>query len=272
MTPSADESAIILTNKLRNKEPFVFVKFGDCTLWWMAGKPVQSANGEVYRPGIDKELREAASTLNSLPHVYFGDQLTCSSGPYLEKEQHQLVRWTPNAWTRDSRWVHFETLLLHRLTPELLEFYRVLKADPRVKGVISGRRLWDASKMLGEIEPGMWFTVDQNNAHIETSETISLVASFEWEILLLAAGHGSKLIAAALASKFPYRTIIELGSALDPLFVGRTRSEQVSTGDAREYFKELTDAERLVCKESGNVEETAEGAQETDAPQNYRVG
>jgi hypothetical protein len=47
------------------------------------------------------------------------------------------------------------------------------------------------------------------------------------------------MIAAKLATQFPTRTIIELGSALDPLFVGRTRSEQVEPEKAREYFKEL---------------------------------
>ena len=246
-TPSADESAVILTNKLKAKQPFVFLKFGDCTLWWMAGKPVQSANGEVYRPGIDKELRDAARTLNSLPHVYFGDQLTCSSGPYLEKEQHQLVRWTPNAWTRDSRWVHFETLLLHRLTPELLEFYRVLKARPR-KLFCGGTHLIQAADMLGCSRFGWVLPVDSHNSHSRTDSICKFLINGAqhqnptgepWEILLLAAGHGSKLIAATLASKFPDRTIIELGSALDPLFVGRTRSEQVSQEAAREYFKEL---------------------------------
>src|SRR5579864_1552591 len=153
MTPSADESAIILTNKLKAHEPFVFTKFGDGTLWWMSGKPVQSANGEVYRAGIDKELRDAARTLAKLPHVYFGDQLTCSSGPYLSLEQGQFIEQA-HGFQRD-RYLHMETLLIHRLTPELLEFYRVLKARQH-KLFCGGLHLEGAAEMLGCSQAG-WF-------------------------------------------------------------------------------------------------------------------
>ena len=225
-TPSADESAIILTNKLKAREPFVFTKFGDGTLWWMSGKPVQSANGEVYRPGIDQELRKAADVLSGLPHAYFGDQLTCSSGPYLEAEQERYI----HAWDKCA-WLHFETFLLHRLTPELLEFYRVLKADTRPKVLVCGKHLLPATRMLGCYA---CIIVDSSNAHREALHQLP-----SSEIVLTACGHASKILVAAEASAYKSKTFIELGSALDPLFVGRTRSEQIEPGLAREYFKGL---------------------------------
>jgi len=243
MTPSADESAVFLTNKLKAREPFVFTKFGDGDLYWMSGKPVPIAGGENYRPGIDAELRQAARTLAGLPHVYFGDQMTCGSGPYLKTEQDALrYRHTPGANYRyddipDSRWLHFECLLIHRLSPELLEFYRVLKADSRRKALLAGPQVAEVgSIMLGAVP----LICHPNNAHLTAKrDTVFLGEPTKWDILLLSAGRASKMIAAALAPKFPDRTIIELGSALDPLFVGRTRSEQVETEKAREYFKGL---------------------------------
>jgi hypothetical protein len=248
-TPSADESAVILTNKLKAHEPCVFTKFGDGTLWWMSGNPVQSANGEVYRPGIDAELREAARTLAKLPHVYLGDQLTCSSGPYLEKEQREFIRWdhaegltpskvpiTVSEPPPPDRWLHMETVLIHRLTPELLEFYRVLKADQRKKVMCAGMHLGGVRDLLSF---EAFLQSDPANEHTRAWATSHILATWDWDILLLAVGHASKLIAATLASKFPDRTIIELGSALDPLFVGRTRGEQIEPEVARSYFKEL---------------------------------
>jgi hypothetical protein len=248
-TSNADESAVILTNKLKAREPFVFTKFGDGDLYWMSGNPVPIAGGESYRPGIDAELRQAARTLAGLPHVYFGDQLTCGSGPYLKTEQDALrYRHTPGANYRyddipDSRWLHFECLLIHRLSPELLEFYRVLKARER-KLFIGGTHLLDAAKWLGCDPQGWILPVHPSNAHCQALtgliEFLLYGTTVEsWDVVLLSAGRASKMIAAALASKFPDRTIIELGSALDPLFVGRTRSEQVEPEAAREYFKEL---------------------------------
>src|ERR1700691_169900 len=92
MTPSADESVKFLTEKLKKREPFVFVKFGDGDLFWMAGNPVPIAGGETHRPGIAIELHRAAGELAALPHAYFGDQLTCGSGPYLRDEQQAFIR------------------------------------------------------------------------------------------------------------------------------------------------------------------------------------
>lgn len=247
MTPSADESVKFLTNKLRNREPFVFTKFGDGDLYWMSGNPVPIAGGETFRPGIDAELRQSARTLAGLPHVYFGDQMTCGSGPYMEREQDLYVRLPydcdnppfPTSGhvivVTPARWLHFECLLIHRLSPELLEFYRVLKERREGTLLVSGSHLRLAQMLFAE----RYCTVDHANAHGEWEPILDIMDLFKWHTLLLSAGRASKMIAAALALKFPDRTIIELGSALDPLFVGRTRSEQVRPEDAREYFKEL---------------------------------
>lgn len=260
MTLGLEESTSFLTNKLKNKEPFVFVKFGDGDLYWMAQNPVAIAGGETYRPGIDEELRKAADTLRRLPYVYFGDQLTCASGPYLESEQTVFIKQSlekngipfqleefagehvsMQTIVPDERWLHFECLLLHRKSAELLEFYRAVKLDGRLKAFIGNWKL-TASGIMLNANSSLHSVVHENNAHAEKHRIASLVRFYTeayWDILLLSAGRASKLIAAALAPQFPNRTIIELGSALDPLFIGRTRGEQLDPEVAREFFKDL---------------------------------
>lgn len=260
MTLGLEESTSFLTKKLQNQEPFVFVKFGDGDLYWMAQNPVAIAGGETYRPGIDEELRKAADTLRRLPYVYFGDQLTCGSGPYLESEQTVFIKQSlekngipfqleefsgehvsMQTIVPDERWLHFECLLLHRQSAELLEFYRSIKQNQRTKAFIGGWKLYGASVMLG-VNNNLYSVVDDRNAHAEKHRIAHLSRFYTevyWDILLLSAGRASKLIAAALAPQFPDRTIIELGSALDPLFIGRTRGEQLDPEVAREFFKEL---------------------------------
>ena len=101
----------------------------------------------------------------------------------------------------------------------------------------AGDHLDDAAMHMLGVE---WFiNVSRTGAHEEWKDAVIAPVDLPWSILLLAAGRASKMIAAKLATQFPTRTIIELGSALDPLFVGRTRSEQVEPEKAREYFKEL---------------------------------
>jgi hypothetical protein len=228
MTPSADESVKFLTQKLKNREPFVFTKFGDGDLFWMRGEPVAIAGGETYRDGINDELVDAASILESLSHTWFGNQLTCGSGPYLPIEQAMYVR--------TSRWLHFECLLIHRLSPELLEFYRVLREYKHKLTIlyIAGSHLLGGTRFCT-----IQLHCDGTTAHRNWQDSVSYAQAKDWDVLLLSAGRASKMIAANLAIQFPTRTIIELGSALDPLFVGRTRSEQIDPQKAREYFKEL---------------------------------
>ena len=63
---------------------------------------------------------------------------------------------------------------------------------------------------------------------------------FPFQILLYGAGMAGNIAAVKCWERFPDRTYINLGSALDPLFnAHQTRSQQLSHADARELFKEL---------------------------------
>jgi hypothetical protein len=239
-TPSADASVALLTDKLLRNEPFVFTKFGDGDLWWLAGTGAEYPNayGERYTEEARRDLIVAADELAGMPHAYFGDQLTCRSGPYLETEQTVYL-----AGVRESAWLHFETLLIHRLTPELLNFYRVVSKLPQKDKILccGSKYRWGATVLKSR-----YMSTHNSESHLTWRDTRSFLAgnkgrpwNEEWKYLFLSCGRASKMIAATLAVQFPDRTIIELGSALEPLIIGRTRSEQIDSAAAREYFKEL---------------------------------
>lgn len=234
-TPDADTSILTLTRRLRNRDPFIFTKFGDGDLWWMSGKGAKYPNayGERYTDSARRELIDAADTLSAMSHAYFGDQLTCRSGPYLTTEQAVYLYGV-----NKHAWLHFETLLIHRMTPALLTFYREIAAlTPSNKVLCCGKNYLDGARIL----KSRFIPTDNSNAHSVWRDTVHFLAhrASPWQYLFLSCGRASKMIAARLGELYPDRTIIELGSALEPLIIGRTRSEQIDSFAAREYFKEL---------------------------------
>ena len=233
-TKSADQTAQLFTRKLLAHEPFVHIRYGDADYDWMMGGSGHTCDQEFPRPGIGEDLGKAWLQLWSRPDFYLGDIETFKTpatdairdfaATLLETQDH-------------TRLVHTEALLIHRLTPDLLAFYRTLRAEKRRKVLVGPMRIAAASEMLDARH--VLVSATKANEVQALKMTVATVETFDWDILLTCCGRASKLLAGELAVKHPNRTIIELGSGLDPLFVGRTRSEQVSMHEARKYFAEM---------------------------------
>ena len=132
-------------------------------------------------------------------------------------------------------WLHYETFLLMRLTKELRDLYRVIATDPRPKVLIAPSRLAGAANLLR----AKHVQVPLRGACGVVQELVYSLQHKEWEVALFCSGRSAKLAMAALCQEFPERTYLDLGSALDPLFGFQTRTGQVSTKQAWEYFAEL---------------------------------
>jgi hypothetical protein len=65
------------------------------------------------------------------------------------------------------------------------------------------------------------------------------LTSRDFDILLYGAGMAGTIPAVASWWRFPDRTYINLGSAMDPLFYKRTRRQQLSHERARYLFRDL---------------------------------
>jgi hypothetical protein len=237
-TPSADLSAEILTDKLRVQQPFTFVRFGDADIPWMLGRGEveQTCDGEKNRDGLGRDLQIAWDRLVSFPNYLCGDLCTMSSPAedWVQDEFRRLCSEAPRPLTM----LHTEALLIHRLSPRLRGFYEAVRRDQRTKVLVGPWRI----KMAADLLRAQFVPIHSTHAHEpgEIKATLTKIKPFfNWGVLLIAGGRASKILAAHMVKHFPTRTVVELGSALDPLFVGQTRGEQIPMEEARAYFSGL---------------------------------
>jgi hypothetical protein len=233
MTP--DEGAELLTHKLKQQEPFVFTKFGDAEIEWIFQIGDCVAEREVGTPENGKLLKDAWALLGRSENLILGDWETASFTPNDHCQYPLHYGLMKEMLRRQVTWIHFESLLMMRTTPVLLEFYKALKEDRRKKVFVGPEPLIKAAKMLrADFCLSPW-----EEACREYSQIMEVLSRAIWGVALFCAGRSSKLIIAELSAKFPDRTLIDLGSSLDPLFIGQTRSQQILPEDAKKYFSEL---------------------------------
>jgi SAM-dependent methyltransferase len=226
-----DDSAFLLTTLLAQRQPFTFVKFGDGDLQIMLGLGARnSCDGEEWSPELSEGLRWAWETLHATPNFYLGDYMSGSfrPGDYMYPDEYAQI-----CTGREINWLHFEALIIHRLSPALLEFYEALVHDERSKVFVGPERLAGAAEMLG----ARHVLAPLATAHDDVERIVAEVDAAPWDIAALSAGRGAKIVEARIARAG--KTVIDAGSAFDPLFVGRTRSQQIDPKVARDYFRHL---------------------------------
>ncbi len=227
----ADQTCEFLTSKLRANEPFCFIRFGDADIDWMGGGTGHTCDQEHPRDGLKDELLRAWDTLLRSPHFYLGDLESFDSPA--EASVVALYRKFREGYAVND--LHTEALLLHRVSDALIDFYRALIGDSRKKLLVAPSRVSFGGRLLGAAH----VTVDSTRATSYLEKTIDAIEGADWEILITCCGRASKILAAHFTAKYPERTIIELGSALDPLFVGQTRGGQLPMKQAREMFEAI---------------------------------
>jgi hypothetical protein len=238
-TPTADESAKILTAHLKLHDPFFFVRYGDGALECIYDEGYSIAgtcDGEVYTRDLGLALLAAWARLEaSSGPVYAGDWQSASfgggSGHNREEE-----RWAALTDGSPFIWVHFEALLLMRESPELIDFYRTVRGDPRRKVYIGPLKNRNAAAFLGArhvVTPMVPDLINQVPAVVEILER------HDFEVCLYGAGMAGNVIAVESWARHPDRTYISLGSALDPLFGAKTRTQQLPRARLERLFREM---------------------------------
>lgn len=234
-TLTADESAEVLTRKIRAQEPFFFVRYGDGALECLAGKQGMTCDREQYSPQLAQELNHAWKALmRGGRNVFVGDWLSASfdaaseHARYAEEYASLVSEGTP-------QFLHFEALLLMRESEALLDFYRAVKQDTRRKVFMGPVECAGAAKMLGARH-----VVTPMHGLLDACVPLSLALREPFDVLLYGAGMAGNIPAVAAWITHPERMFINLGSALDPLFMGRkSRRQQISPERARAMFREL---------------------------------
>lgn len=237
-TPSADVSADILADKIRRQEPFFFVRYGDGALECIKGKVGATCDKEHYSPELGAELLQVWRALmrgaSCGSTVFVGDWRSASFDGTSEHARY-TAEYQALIGFATPEFLHFEALLLMRESEALVDFYRAVKNDPRKKVFMGPKECAGAARMLNAehvITPmaNLFHSVDQLTRELERKS---------FEVLLYGAGMAGNIPAIRLWAMHPDRTYVNLGSALDPLFRGKSRRQQISPERAKKLFKEL---------------------------------
>jgi glycosyltransferase involved in cell wall biosynthesis len=206
ITPTLAE----LTQKIRDGGNFGFVKLGDGEQACMDGKEGATCDGQPYSPELRNSLHQAYEILRDRVYV-------------LEFKNQPSYN-----------------LLLHRKGNDLkavAKFWTAVRESKRGKAIISPATLVEAATFLGATH----LAVDEHNA-FSCLERIKFCLELEvtrgTSIFIFCAGPASKVWIADLMRNHHDITCIDAGSAFDPLFVGQTRTEQITMEEAHRLYAE----------------------------------
>lgn len=233
----ADQSAALLAAKIRAREPFFFLRYGDGALECIYNTGSgRTCDGERYSQALGQDLLDAWVDVVtcSASGVYVGDWLSAAFDSETERTRYADL-YAALIGEDTPEWLHFEALLLMRESATLVDFYRAVKEDPRRKLFMGPSGNADAAKMLG----AEFLSTPMDHLHACAGYLSDELISSKFDVVLYGAGLAGNLPVVHCWKKFPERTYINLGSAMDPLFRGRTREQQISPERARELFKEL---------------------------------
>jgi hypothetical protein len=227
MSKEADRAA--MTEMLMRKEPFCFVKFGDGELECISGSTWRNCDGQQYSPELKSALIEAYGFIYDLPNAIM--TLWCPD---------RLRQKASESLNLNGRYfADIDTLLLHDETERLAGFYAALIRDGRKKVFVGPRQMHRATALLG---CARHIEVPRPNAFSAYQRVLDEILAEAAEVYLFCAGLASKVWIADLLKANPAATCIDLGSALDPLYFGRTRASQISTEQAKEFFSRVKNA------------------------------
>jgi hypothetical protein len=227
-----DKSAAVLTEKIRRRERFFYLRYGDGALECMNRVTGQTCDGETYSPELGGELRRAWEVAVRGREVYIGDWLSASFDPQTHWTRYDEF-YLASLGNALPKMLHFEALLLMRTSTALVDFYRSVKEDSRRKLFMGPAGNAGAAAMLG----AEFLETPMGDLRIHAL-TESLAAR-TFDVLLYGAGMAGNIPVVRCWERWPERTYVHLGSAMDPLFRGRTRSQQIAPEEARTLFKDL---------------------------------
>lgn len=231
---TSDQSAEVLTGKIQRKEPFFFVRYGDGAIECISGKPGQTRDFEVYSRALGADLLSAWGALMSGANIYVGDWQSASFDTGSEYARY-AKEYAALIGTARPTFLHFEALLLMRETTAVADFYRAVKADTRRKLFMGPAANAGAAKMLG----AEFLETPMRNLFAHSERLTEELMSRDFDVMLYGAGMAGTIPAVRCWERFPERTYVNIGSSLDPLFMGRTRLQQLHPAIVRGIFMDL---------------------------------
>ena len=238
MTPDMDKSAHLLTELIKSETPFSFWRFGDgaieCMYYWQG----VTCDGERYSREMGEKIRAAIKSLHQMRDycpeasaIYFGDWATATNG----SAPNHVNIWRTVIAAPPEYLLHFEALLLNRQSHALHAFYRAVKQDRRRKLIVGA----EFNRPAGELLNADYLAVPLHDLYECLPVIAKRIQERSYDVLLFGCGLAGVLPIVAEWQAHPERTYIHLGSALDPLHKGRTRSGQLGMLQARAFLGDL---------------------------------
>ena len=204
------------TEKLKNQEPFSFIKIGDDCVFCIKGQEGSNAEGHPYSKELGSHMTEAYNYMIEQPGVF-------------------VAEWN------NPKLTYFDALLLHEdeyLTEDLKEFYRLLKDEPRPKYYFARERMREAATVFNM----NFVEVPYPDSYSHIDEVMAKVKEIAKDdiIILFSCGMLAKIMTYECHKINPKMTVLDMGSAFDPLFVGSTRSHDPDQHlRVKEFYKDL---------------------------------
>lgn len=214
------------TRKILSCDNFNLVRVGDGEIQCMVGVKGHNCDFQSYSPKLQKALKESLSSLGKIDNTFFSrwkldgpEQAVISS---LEEELG--IKCTED-----------HDLLMHRvgeITSDHYELWKTIKESPRRKVFVGPDRL---SGVMHFLNVDVMTVVPQHEAFDRPFDPEAL----DNDIWLFSAGLAAKVWIGEVVKKNPNVTCIDTGSAFDPIFVGGTRTNQLSQSYLKEFYKDL---------------------------------
>jgi hypothetical protein len=229
MTPNEDESLDILSNRLKIGIPTQYFRFGDGQIQAILQQGTNNCDGELYTKELGINLLRVVTGVMTSPNPFVGDY-----GQIIDREKAPYkAEWESLSAHRSAQFLHYEAPLLMRTSKPLLDFYKTIRQDTRKKAFLGPKANEEACKLLDAQ------FIEYPRHYQSLSEIANILDGHRFDILISGAGMGSAVPIYDDWIRHRERTYINVGSAFDPLFTGRTRSYQLGMETARAFFKEL---------------------------------
>lgn len=233
-----EETLKLFINKLKKRKNFFFFKVGDDCVYCMQFETGSNSDGHFYSSDYAERMKEAYIYMAQQPEVYFAEWEDSFPGILHDTVICRQLRKDNDL---NPQYVFFDALLSHEdqyLTSDLKEFYRVLKNDSRPKYYFARERMREVARVFN-----MTFVpVPHPNSYLYFEKVKQQVKKILKPniIILFSCGMLAKIMLYECHKMSKEITVLDMGSAFDPLFVGDTRSNiEGQHLRVKEFFKDL---------------------------------
>jgi len=238
MNQKRTEDLLKFTKMINEGNPFRAVKFNDGEWNAMTGRKGSNCDNHGYGTSLSQRLLASYCYLKE--NSYLSDYIT----DYPAYDSHTHL--ASNLGTPPQTFVNFA--FLHDLPrfkgidcrgPELKGFYGAIREDSRTKIFVGPKRIQPEQflQLRNRIDVPMLDAFNDVDRII--SECVDQAKIEDAPVFLMSCGFVSCILSEAVARANPRATVIDLGSAIDPILFGRTRKSQLPTSELRNFYRDF---------------------------------